>query len=289
MRGPTLPLLFAISGAAAVLAPALAEAAPTRQACVSAYEETQTAMRRSRLLAARAALQTCLDEACPSVLRSDCAGWLKEVEARTPSVVVECSADGALVRDVRLFVDGTLHEGGSDGKAMDVDPGTHSFRVEPPGSAPVSAEVLVREGEKLKVVRLELPGTRDKVAKDPTPGSEKDGGRPPVPSGGQRPVPWPVYASAGIGIAAAAGFAVFALSGTAGKKDLEPCKPDCSASQISDVRKQFITADVFLGLSVIALGTAGYLFFTRPTVPTSAGQPTADALSRFLTSRALAF
>lgn len=265
MRGLVLSIASAV-----ILVSTLADAAPNRQACVAAYEDTQVSMRRSRLLHAREALRTCLHEACPAVLQSDCAGWLKEVEARTPSVVVECISGGKPVRDARLFVDGELRPNGIDGRAMELDPGTHSFRVETASSAPVTVEAIVPEGEKLRVVRIELP-----ESDAPTAPHAADQTRPvgthvaPRPSLERRPVPWTVYAAAGLGVAAGAGFAWFATSGASMKSDLEPCKPECSAERISDVRTQFIVADVLLGVTAVALGTAAYLFLTRPATSTT--------------------
>jgi hypothetical protein len=224
-------------------------------------------MRRSRLLAARASLQTCLDEACPSVLRGDCAGWLKEVESRTPSVVVECVADGAPVQNAKLFVDNAARETGVDGKAIELDPGSHTFRVESGSQPPASAELLLHEGEKLKVVHIDLTPNASK----PPPGG-RDPVPPPIPPSGpgsdvqRRPVPWGVYALGGLGLAAGAGFATFALLGTSGKSDLEKCKPDCTEDRISDVHQKYVIADVCLGVTVVALVVAGYLYFTRPSV-----------------------
>jgi hypothetical protein len=250
------------------------EGAPNRQACVTAYEDTQISMRRSRLLHAREALQTCLNGACPAVLRSDCAGWLKEVEARTPSVVVELSG-GTSPQDARLFVDGELHTSGIDGKAMELDPGSHTFRVETPGSAPVTVDTLIREGEKLKVVKVTLPNrsaTKTSPDVQVEPPSNASSPPPGPQTTGHRPVPWTVFAAAGIGIAAGAGFGWFAASGSSKKGDLEPCKPDCSADRISDVRTQFIVADVLLGVTALAIGTAAYLFVTRPAVVNSSAR-----------------
>lgn len=273
-----------------MLLPGLARATPTRQMCVAAYEETQVSMRRSRLLAARASLQTCLDQDCPSVLRSDCAGWLKEVESRTPSVVIEARQDGAPAKDLKLFVDGAPREGGTDGRAMDLDPGTHSFRVEPPGAPPVTVDVLVREGEKLKLVRIEVHTTGDK-GPPPIGGSSGDPVRPPPiePGPTTRPVPWTVYAGAVLTVGAAAGFSVFALTGSSGKQDLEPCKPDCSESRIADVRQKFIIADVLLGVSVVALAATGYLFFTRPTVSAKTGYSVPGRVAQLLSTGSVAF
>lgn len=237
-----------------VLAPSVANAAPSMRACVDAYESTQTAMRHGQLLRARDSLAVCLDGACAQALRRDCAEWLKDVEERTPSVVVECVSSGVSVRDVRLTVDGVVRESGIDGRAIELDPGRHVFSVEPRDAAPVVTEAIVREGEKRKLVRIELPSTRP----EPPPPSTRTEQR--------RPVPWTVYAGAGVGAVAAAGFTVFAAWGTSGKSDLEACKPECSASSIDDVRTRFIVADVFLGVSLVALGAAAVLYLTRPTV-----------------------
>jgi hypothetical protein len=225
-------------------------------------------MRRSRLLHARDALQTCLNEACAPMLRSDCAGWLKEVEARTPSVVVEATSGGSPVTGARLYVDGELRANGIDGKAMELEPGTHSFRVEPSGAAPVTVEAVIREGEKLKVVRVDIPSANGS-GKEPKANVTAPSAPSTPPAEKARPVPWTVFVAAGVGVAAAAGFGIFAASGSSMKGELDPCRPDCPESRLSEVRTQFIVADVFLGVSAIAFGTAAYLFFTRPSVSTA--------------------
>lgn len=261
-------------GLVVVLAAETAEAAPPkREQCVQAYEDTQVAMRRSRLLDARQSLQVCLDQACPAMLRSDCAGWLKEVEARTPSVVIELvAAEGVPVKEAKLFVDGKPRDQGIDGKAMEVDPGNHTFKIEAPDSLPASVDILAREGEKLRVVRVELQSTKKPAPTKLPPNQTPD--PHPINNGDlQRPIPWTVYAAAGIGVAAAAGFTVFAISGSSGKSDLEPCKPECSADEIGSVRTKFLVADVFLGVSVVALAAATYLFLTRPAVQSSSAPP----------------
>jgi hypothetical protein len=258
---------IALGLVAMMLAAKTAEAAPKREQCVQAYEETQVAMRRSRLLDARQSLQVCLDQACPAMLRSDCAGWLKEVEARTPSVVIELVAgEGVAVKEAKLFVDGKPRDQGIDGKAMEVDPGNHTFKIEAPDSVPASVDILAREGEKLRVVRVELQSTKKPVVPPKPPVTEPKPNPNPNNGDRQRPIPTSVYAAAGIGVVAAAGFTVFAISGSSGKSDLEPCKPECSADEIGSVRTKFIVADVFLGVSVVALAAATYLFLTRPSV-----------------------
>ncbi len=264
-----------------------ADAAPTRQACVDAYEQSQVSMRRGHLLQSRESLATCLDQACPSTLRTDCAEWLKEVESRTPTIVVECTLDGAAVRDGKLFIDDKLHAAGVDGRAIELDPGVHSFRMEPSdGTKGARVETMIREGEKLKPIRLELPSRMTKPVTTTPPSaalSTTTASPQAADKGLSRPIPWTVYAAAGVGALSAIGFTAFAISGASGKSDLEPCKPDCSQSRIDSVRGRFIVADVFLGVSVVSLGVAAILYLTRPTVTSSASirHPIQPTLVRF--------
>jgi hypothetical protein len=257
---------------AAALSVGPADAAPNRQQCLAAYEDAQLSMRRGRLMHARDPLGTCLEQVCPASLRTDCADWLKEVEARTPSVVIECVQDGASVRDVKLSVDGAAHPSGIDGHALDLDPGNHVFKVEPKDGPPIVIETLIKEGEKLKPIRFELP------SKLPKKDSSSSSTTTLPPQEMERPVPWTVFAAGGVGALALGGFTVFAIMGSSAKSDLEPCKPDCSESQISDVRSRFITADVFLVVTALALGAATVLYLTRPSVAstTRASLPSYD-------------
>ena len=252
-----------------------AEAAPNQKACVAAYEESQTQMRRSHLHEARASLQTCLDEACPGTLRADCAGWLKEVETRTPTVVVEVVQDGAPVKDAKLVIDGKPRT--IDGRSIEIEPGAHAFRVEAP-TGTASADMMLREGEKLRVVRLELPATKKP---DPSP---SDVVTPSAPKTYRRPVPWTVWAAGGVGVVSLGVFGAFAAIGKSDEHDLTPCKPNCTQSQIDHVHARYVTADVFLGLGLVAVGAATVIYFTRPRIAVEQ-----SALFHLVTGQPVAF
>lgn len=251
-----------------------AHAAPDREACVAAYESAQVAMRRGRLNEARENLGVCLDEACAPVLRSDCAQWLKEVESRLPAIVLSCEGpDGRARTDVRVLADGREIADHLDGRAVAIDPGEHVFRFELPGEAPLEERFVVREGDKLQPLAARFPRPLPRSAEAPTP--ETPGPEPRAQE--TRPIPWTVFALGGVGVAAATGFIAMGLAGVAGKSDLdrEGCKPDCSSSDVSAVRTKFIAADVFLGISLISLGAATYLYLTRKSVP---APPAGDGL-----------
>lgn len=239
-----LAATIALPGACAARTVHAAE--PDRAACVSAYEGAQGAMRRSSLQAARAQLGECLSDSCPGVLRSDCAQWLKEVEARLPAVIIACAGpDGRARTAVRVLVDGVEVADHLEGKAIEMDPGEHTFRFELPGEAPLETKFVVREGDKLQ--RLDARFPRASIAET------------------TRPVPWTVYALAGVGVATGAAFGYAGLAGMAAKSDLDRCAPDCPHDQVSAVRTKFIVADVFLGLTLLSFGAATYLYMTRGT------------------------
>jgi hypothetical protein len=130
----------------------------------------------------------------------------------------------------------------------------------------VVVEAIVREGEKLKPVRVDISARAEEpTALRVSPVATRPIAPSSAPPAERRPIPWYAYATAGLGVVAAGGFAAFAIAGASGKSDLEQCRPDCSASDISDVRARFITADVFLGVSLVALGATAILYLTRPT------------------------
>jgi len=87
----------------------------------------------------------------------------------------------------------------------------------------------------------------------------------------------PSYVLGGVGAAAAASFAYFAISGHSAFNQLEQCKPNCRRSDVRDVRTKYLLADVSLGVSVVALATAGYfLFRPAPERAVASGSVTLD-------------
>ncbi len=200
----------------------------------------------------------------------DCAQWLEQVDQRTPSVVLAArDAAGHDVTDVRVTMDGKPLVDRLDSRALDVDPGEHRFAFKRGDREPVEASVLVHEGEKsrLVVVRLEPEG----AAPSATPSGPSESGRA---SG----APVAPYVLGGIGLAALGSFAYFGLTGRADYFALkDSCAPHCSASQGSPVATKLLVADISLGVSVVALGAAAYLFL-RTSSASSAPPQRAFAL-----------
>ncbi len=261
MRGKAIRI--GLAAATTLLFPSIvAAAAPSKEQCVNAYQGAQLDMKQSALASAREKLTLCLAESCPSALHADCADWLKEVERRQPSVVLSFKGkDGAAATSIPATLDGKPFLGKTDGRAVNVDPGEHTFVFSPAGEPSVEVRVVVREGEKSQ--RVEATSKLFVAPPKDTPGTLR-----PLPPATQtvRPVPWSVIALGGIGLVGIGGFAGFGIAGTRGKADLELCKPACAEDDVASVRTRFVVADVSFAIGLVALGAATVLFLTRPEI-----------------------
>lgn len=232
---------------------------PTSQ-CIAAHVEAQRLQRSAKLRDARAALVRCSDPACPSVLVQECTELFNKLDGAVPSLVfVARDPDGKDVADARVLDGDAVILERLDGKAIEVDPGEHVFRIESAGLPPVERKLVVREGDKLRRVEVQLGGPKgDPVVVE----TERD----------VTPAFW-VVGSAGI-----AGLALFgglAGAGLAKKNDLDDraCAPRCPTEDVDEVRSLFLGADISLGLGLTALAIAPILYFTSPEVPVgSVGQ-----------------
>src|SRR5262249_36029670 len=98
--------------AAVVLSMTVAQAAPPapsgdKAVCLGSYESAQHERAERHLRAAREKLVTCGRAVCPAAMQRECVGWLTELDAATPTVVVRAKiAGGGDTADVRVVVDG---------------------------------------------------------------------------------------------------------------------------------------------------------------------------------------
>ncbi|AUX32962.1 MULTISPECIES: hypothetical protein [Sorangium] len=299
--------------AALALTGARAHAQPHKRACAAAYERAQGLRRDGKLLAAREALIACSQPTCPAAAVADCGPWLAEVEKSLPTVVIAArDAHGRERLDVRVLVDGRPLAAALDGKALPVDPGPHTFRYEPASGPAVEERVLIREGEKNRAITVILgassagapPATPTPASPAASPASPASPAASPaspalpaaspaspaLPAASPAPpaapsappsappeepaVPGLVWASGALG---AAGLAVFAVAGAlslSAEADLRAtCAPRCPGDDVRAIRVQHAIADVGLGVGVVALGAAAWLYLTRPAAarPPNAG------------------
>lgn len=232
--------------------------------CLDAPVDGQKLRKAGKLLDARTQFATCARETCPAEIVQRCSRWNEEVQAAIPSVVLAArDAQGHDLSDVTVSVDGA--PGAALGtRGIDLDPGEHRFVFQHSGSPDVEQRVIVREGEKHREVVATFGSPTS------APVSPVSGGASPAepPSSGARPVPVLAWVFGGLGVAALASFGTFGALGVS-ERSTDHCDTACPSAQKSDVDTKFLIADVSLGVGVVSLAVATWLFLSRPSVATT--------------------
>ncbi len=252
-------------GALLALVPQTAAAAPpakpgggAKTACLAAHEEALALRDQKKPHAAREKFVACARVECPTVVRKECGEQVALVEKDAPTVVLEARDEsGADTTSVRVSMDGSPIASRLTGAAVDVEPGEHLFRFERDSGTAVEQRVLVVEGEKNRKVVAEFASL---VAKPP------QGESGPPPPHESTHVPVVAYVVGGVAIAALGSFAFFAVSGKDAEKDLaHSCSPSCSDDQLAPVKRDYLIADVSLGIGVVAAVVTAVLVFPALT------------------------
>lgn len=145
---------FALATALSMLAPnALAD---DKQVCADAYEKSQSLRDEGKLLKSRDQLRVCARAECPDTVAKTCAEWLAQVEQRIPSVVLSAKdGSGADLLDVQVSMDGADLASKLEGRAVEVDPGSHTF-VFVTRDGRVEQVVAVKEGAKSQPIAVTI-------------------------------------------------------------------------------------------------------------------------------------
>lgn len=237
----------------------MAGAAETPQACAQSYERAQEEKAAGQLTSAIVQLKMCIAPECPAFIREDCMRWMEKSESALPTVVFSVREDGKELTDVEIAWDNNPLTGRLDSKAVPVDPGLHDFSFSVPGYAPIARQIQVREGERDRIIIVELHRPVEIIPLT-APSSSRaatDFQAEPNPRS-RRLVP---YALAGVGVLGLVGFTVFALLGNSQTSDLErTCSPYCQSGQVDSVKTKYHLADASLGVGLVSLGVATYLW-----------------------------
>ncbi|MDF2697192.1 MAG: hypothetical protein K0S65_5575 [Labilithrix sp.] len=262
-RALLLALAFLLGSGTTQLAVA---AKPDTNACIAAFDRGQRARSDKKLREAQTDLLVCTRESCPAVLRTDCAGVLRSVQAAVPTIVL--AADDGEGHDV---TEATVHAGTErvaeklDGRAIEFDPGAYDFRFERPGGAIVTVHAVLREGEKNRVVRASFAA---KMASASTAAPVATAPAPAAGDAARRPIVGYVLPAglAVIGVAALAVSGVSRLSFDSQVDDMRArCAPECTQSERSDLSSTLVTANVALGVGIGAVALAlGSWFLFEP-------------------------
>jgi hypothetical protein len=248
-----------------------AVAEPAKAACAHGAEEGQRLRAQGKLREAREAFTACAAERCPALIRSDCSGWLVEVEAALPTVVIRASAGEHQARelyDVEVRVDGVLLTTRLDGRELPVNPGEHHLSFSAAGRATAEDTVVIRVGEKHRLLTVSLPSVHTAAA-PPT-------AVVPAPAPAPRPrvgtAARVLLIAGGVGLASAA---AFGTSAWLDERSLRRgCAPACPEADVDSVRTRLRIADVSLAVGAAALAGAAVLIWTRSSEEGS-GQPAA--------------
>lgn len=222
---------------------------PSKDQCFDSYEQAQRLRKAYKLRASHEQLVTCAADACPTFVRQDCARWLGEVEASTPTIVVIARhADGGIVDGARATLDGEPLAVTLDGRAVAADPGPHALRCEAAGAS-VETHIVVAEGLKNQPFFVTFGGI---VAPDE---------RPSPAATPRRGLPTATWVLGGVALVGAASFGAFAIAG----RTVQACAPDCVRSQVDDLRRDYLIADVSWITGLVAAGAALYIALTAPS------------------------
>lgn len=239
------PLALAALATLGALAPS-ARAEDTIRACIAASTDGQTLRTQGKLLAARDQMIACARDACPSIVRSHCARWLSEVEAKIPSVVVRAAdAAGADAIGARLRIDG--RPGKLDGQPVRLDPGEHTVAIENDRGGRKEERVLLVEGESTRLVTLRFPPAASAPPPKELSPAIAETGRP-------RRVPPGAWILGGVGLLALGGATYFGLAANGDLDTLKAsCSPHCSDAQTQPGRTDALVFDLLLGAGAAAI------------------------------------
>jgi hypothetical protein len=246
-----------------------AEAHSDAVACARASESAQSLRSAGKLVEALDRVPACLHLRCPDFVRRDCEALRTDVQASLPTIVVRARAPGGEdTTDVRVLVDGVPFLDRLDGRAKPVDPGPHTLRFEMSGADPIETSVVVREGEKMRIVDAAFT----------TPARAASTGKHEEAAAKPRSFPWPAAIVAGAGVVALGAFAYLGLTGLSDYHALQAgcgSNGSCHPSDVDPVRTKLWVADGLGVAGVAALGAAAWIWISSRGTARAAVAPTA--------------
>jgi hypothetical protein len=233
-----------------------ASAEPPKAVCAHDAEEGQRLRGQGKLREARDAFTSCASERCPALVRSDCSGWLSEVDAALPTVVVRATPAEDPTRelyDVEVQLDDVPLTSKLDGRELPVNPGEHRFRFIARDRIAAQDTLVVRSGEKHRLLTVVLPSNHPPAILVRQPA-------PPPPRVGLLAKVLLVGGGAALVTAAALGTSAW-LDERSLRRN---CAPGCSKVDVDRVRVRLRVADASLAIGALALAGAAVAIWHRP-------------------------
>jgi len=177
-----------------------------------------------------------------------------------------------------------------DGRAIQIDPGKHRLRFLLPWGAVLSSDVLIREGEKNRLIQVKIsangsetaevsskpvvaqPATTDRT-EGPTPAA------PPPASEARKGIPTAAWILTGASLTSLGVGTTFAIMGSSKKSDVDACSPNCGSSvhaTYDALKRDYLIADIGFAVAAVSAGFATWLFLAPPpkhTVGANAANP----------------
>ncbi|MGD0524581.1 MAG: hypothetical protein ABSE49_05540 [Polyangiaceae bacterium] len=268
--------IVAVASALLVTCARAATADVTKAQCIDADTTAQALRRDGKFTDARAALDVCSDPKCPTVVRDDCTRQLDALAEVQPTVVLDAKdPKGTDVSSVRVRMDGRPLAEKLDGTPVAVDRGEHQFSFEAGGGQPVTLTVVVKDGEKRRLVSVTVGVSSGSDTGTGTgTGKGAGGGDHPTSSSTQRTLGL-VLGGAGV-----VGLGVGAVFGALAASKWSATKNDCAVSGACPSYSQAVsdhaatasdatisTVGVIGGAALLAAGLT--LYFTSPSAKTT--------------------
>lgn len=252
----------ALVGAATLLAGvALAD---EKTDCVAAHEGGQVARRAGHFDRAREAFAKCQADACPSVVRSRCADFARELESAQPSiVVVVVDEHGGPAGDARVSIDGGPLAPPA-ALAVRLDPAKHTVHAEAPGLLPIDKTVTVPEGLKNMEVLVTLARPVSSALPPVAVGFESGGSTATAPASDRNTAAWAFAIAGGVGLVGAGALSAtgWAIHGDL-KSSCGATAAGCTSGQVEPLRVIWPASFVALGVGVTSAVVATVLFVTH--------------------------
>lgn len=265
------PILAAAMASAVWLVPHQARA--DVEACVNNHSSGQLQRDQGAFGEALRMFTACTASRCPAPVHAECEEFLEELKRLMPTVVVAAQdAEGNDLPDVTGRLDGVTVDA-LGGRTIGVDPGKHVFQFESAQGEVVEQSVVIREGEKARLISVQLPSSAAaQPSGDEPPMSEPSRATAEESSGSHRHTIAMVLG--GVGLLASGSFAYFGAMGKGKEAELKAhCAPACDQSEADAVTRLYLIADVSLVLGVASLGAGAYLY----TVPVKPAEGRLDA------------
>lgn len=269
---------LAFSSCALAIAMAAGTAhADEQKACVNASEKAQQLKNAGKLSEAREQLVVCGREVCPKLIQQDCSEWMRELLSSLPSIVPGArDKKGRDLVDVRVIVDGKVVTDTLDGKPIALDPGVHRFRFETKHAPPIDEQVVVRQGEKNRILTVTFATPDDKSTVTGPPPPKEDSGKG---------APIAAYIFGGAGLVVGTVALVIDLGANSDARTLrDTCAPNCQQKDVDDVDSRYTLAGVTAGIGGALFLTGVVLLVVHLSEPS--GKSNASSAPSWITPRA---